>query len=683
MSATDYNSPFLVQMEEHEALKGLLSRIDACIKEHEKKIERKRVEWNAYGTDIEGRTFANGAANDSRASNEKVKRLRELRGCPYSTHIKVIDEEGNEESVFIGARAESDSSGPITYSLHSDFAVGSKSSSFSQFPARGRYFTLTQKREVEIADSMLLDVAVAFDVRDPGNYSGKVDPLTIQRLEANRSNTQMCAIITSIQARQADVVLVGPDSSLIVQGCAGSGKTIVMLERLTYCSENHPSFDERDYAVITPTRALAVQMGSLARENGLEGVRRLSLEDYYAWLVQRLAAPDKSARFGPGDKGKSEALGQVGGELLDCRQLDRRIVRRLYSREYAEELRGLWRASWDEHSSKLCRGRAGKLLGLTADGGGMPFGYSSLAPIEARLRKLKAANARALASTKEGSEKDLERKRERKALRSAERFVGRLSAAAMERLLEGSVRSLFERYGERFDRRQNWRFWPYLKLLLASEYYGAGKAAAPRCLCIDEAQDISLAEYDLMLSLSGDRAVFTLYGDIEQRLDKSRGLPSWDKVARLLDADIERLDTNYRNSAQITGWVNRRLGLAIEAFGSSGPEVEDRLSLAEAYGRLQRYKRPSGGARRAVIAADAEGVYTHLRKVLRKRPLLGKVDFEHISVLSVQEAKGLEFDAAIVVDDGMEKAQRYVAYTRAIDCLFVCSLSREQEKGRD
>ena len=82
MSATDYNSPVLVQMEENEALKGLLSRIDACIKEHEKKIERKRVEWNAYGTDIEGRTFANGAANDSRASNEKVKRLRELRGCP-------------------------------------------------------------------------------------------------------------------------------------------------------------------------------------------------------------------------------------------------------------------------------------------------------------------------------------------------------------------------------------------------------------------------------------------------------------------------------------------------------------------------------------------------------------------------------------------------------------------------
>lgn len=40
---------------------------------------------------------------------------------------------------------------------------------------------------------------------------------------------------------------------------------------------------------------------------------------------------------------------------------------------------------------------------------------------------------------------------------------------------------------------------------------------------------------------------------------------------------------------------------------------------------------------------------------------------------SVQEAKGLEFETVLVDDIDMNENEKYVAYTRALDSLYVVS----------
>ncbi len=48
--------------------------------------------------------------------------------------------------------------------------------------------------------------------------------------------------------------------------------------------------------------------------------------------------------------------------------------------------------------------------------------------------------------------------------------------------------------------------------------------------------------------------------------------------------------------------------------------------------------------------------------------------FSPVSVITIEEAKGLEFDAVLVVDNYMNINEKYVAYTRALDNLIITTL---------
>ena len=44
-----------------------------------------------------------------------------------------------------------------------------------------------------------------------------------------------------------------------------------------------------------------------------------------------------------------------------------------------------------------------------------------------------------------------------------------------------------------------------------------------------------------------------------------------------------------------------------------------------------------------------------------------------VEILSVESAKGLEFDFVLVLEDNMEYNERYISYTRSLDGLFIVS----------
>ena len=48
-----------------------------------------------------------------------------------------------------------------------------------------------------------------------------------------------------------------------------------------------------------------------------------------------------------------------------------------------------------------------------------------------------------------------------------------------------------------------------------------------------------------------------------------------------------------------------------------------------------------------------------------------KVDDRKLSVISVEAAKGLEFDAVVVISDHMSINERYISYTRTLEQLTV------------
>ena len=48
-----------------------------------------------------------------------------------------------------------------------------------------------------------------------------------------------------------------------------------------------------------------------------------------------------------------------------------------------------------------------------------------------------------------------------------------------------------------------------------------------------------------------------------------------------------------------------------------------------------------------------------------------KFDPTKISIMYIDEVKGIEFDKVYAVDSGMDNNERYIAYTRALDNLSI------------
>ena len=243
---------------------------------------------------------------------------------------------------------------------------------------------------------------------------------------------------------------------------------------------------------------------------------------------------------------------------------------------------------------------------------------------------------------------------------------------------------------------------------------------------VDEAQDLSELDLLCLRALERKRS-FTFLGDLSQSIYAHRGLASWDQVRRTFEdrpVTYEECPVSYRTTAEITDVANRvlrSLGASLDVSpgpGSAWPAGigdptgtagSSRVAprVAEAFDRhgdapvltqvdseetlLERVV----SAVEQVVAQGHRSVAVITKTVERARALHGELvatlpaatliatpEFEYeggVVVLPVALAKGLEFDAAVVVDaDGVTYSESafdgrllYVALTRSLHALYV------------
>lgn len=217
-----------------------------------------------------------------------------------------------------------------------------------------------------------------------------------------------------------------------------------------------------------------------------------------------------------------------------------------------------------------------------------------------------------------------------------------------------------------------YRYRLYLMLLLYSLFYGK-TLLKHTFISIDEAQDISLAEYKMLKGIFSDTAVFNLYGDVNQALYSYKCIGDWTELASLFGENIHVLNENYRNPAPITDYINERFDTGIVSIGLDGKAVEE-MALSEAINSIIRYKKDNPEYRCAVITAfDDTDMPVRIKEALATYNLHYStvLDEKLISVTNVEAIKGLEFEYVVAVVNGMSINEEYIAYTRALDKLVV------------
>ncbi|HZG58196.1 HelD family protein [Paenibacillus sp.] len=234
---------------------------------------------------------------------------------------------------------------------------------------------------------------------------------------------------------------------------------------------------------------------------------------------------------------------------------------------------------------------------------------------------------------------------------------------------------------------------------LANRFYGLGKTKAFSHIIVDEAQDFSPFQLHALTALSASGSM-TILGDLAQSIYPYRGLDDWNALAKGVfqsRMSIERLKKSYRSTVEIMTVANAVLSHANNphiapaepVLRHGEAPVAERLEGERA--ALVRIARRVAELREGGLAnvAIIEKSLARCRDVYKKLAKLGLTDAHLIegkaekyaggvSVVPVYLAKGMEFDAVLLVNPSEaaydpaapEDAKLlYVACTRALHRL--------------
>ncbi len=229
---------------------------------------------------------------------------------------------------------------------------------------------------------------------------------------------------------------------------------------------------------------------------------------------------------------------------------------------------------------------------------------------------------------------------------------------------------------------------------------GGRKPLRYRHVAIDEVQDFSPVEVQVLLDCLDRERSITLAGDTQQHVMEQSGFTSWSEFFGHLGVsgtEVETLRISYRSSREIADFARSVLGDLCEegeppVTTRTGPPVEffrftDRGAcvafLTEAFRQLAEEEplasvavlTPSPEFSQLYYDGLATGDVPRLRRVANQNFTFAP----GIEITEIEQVKGLEFDYVVVVDASEEhfpdsppsRRLLYVAATRAVHQLWL------------
>lgn len=222
---------------------------------------------------------------------------------------------------------------------------------------------------------------------------------------------------------------------------------------------------------------------------------------------------------------------------------------------------------------------------------------------------------------------------------------------------------------------------PYLYLQILYQFQGRPNNGFESFLSIDEAQGIAPEEIRLLYNVNDGKTVFNMFGDVYQHIEGTKGIDSWSEYADILTSDMYEMQENYRNASQITDFCNKQFGMHMSAINTPGKGVHEILSDEEFYNEMiaQLVDTQRVGLATILVGDDKEARYL-LNRFGAYENKFHDMTIEEFSlhrtrwnIINIDDAKGLEFSTVIVLSGRMSRNEKYIAYTRALDELFVYS----------
>lgn len=774
------------------------------------------------------------SVSSAKAANKKAfeerDRISELMSQPYIGRIDVSDSGKGRKTYYIGRTDDRTVGDIVVYSRWSEQGRVYGRTSEPEGSVNGKKYQIDLRRKIDIQSGKLKGVEDVFSSNSEFANKGIYDKFLIQVLMSRKKSHQLTDIIATIQDKQNEIIERAYVANLIVQGCAGSGKTMVMLHRLSFWLYNNKSLKPENIKILTPNENFNVHIGGLHSQLNLGAIDIMSVDQYYSWLLDRY---DTELSFHK--------------KIDEEENIEERFLNYIYSKPFVKRMRALYTevlrqyctpeeeefvrycaeksdykykitsdisdgdrlllfskmisdiasksgsviSELGRHSEKIESGQyqiskcdeaieeAEKVMQELQSGyreelpkiiSGIIEKYSTelqviksaIGETKAEIDKLSGPIRRLIGGealrTAQNKEAGLSKKSDEiekvlgvwnatlEVLNSFEtieevlayfdeRKVLKAANGAIEYLAKyrRAKRSIFEQnsikekiqleidkeksellakdliltqeeynriielknkyqkdivlcvFNDLFNRviadklvelgmkrfEKTYRYELFARVVFAQMLWDK-TVGEEELICLDEGQDVSFCEYEVIIEQNKkNKAYYNVYGDLNQRIKKGRGLTTWEHLKQILLAHEYELNENYRNTNQITQYCNEVFNFDMILTGVEGEPVRnitykemlDELALRSLTDERTAIILPREMSKTRVTRS------TVLDKV--KNNLSTKFDTSKVSVMYVDEIKGIEFDRVYVVDEGMERNERYIAFTRALDKLII------------
>jgi DNA helicase IV len=545
---------------------------------------------------------------------------------------------------------------------------------------------LTSRRQIMVDRASV--VAVADDLFGGPGDDGETTRLRggdalLAELERARTG-EMLDIVATIQAEQDEIIRAPLEQLLTVQGGPGTGKTAVGLHRAAFLLYNYPSLSRDGVLVLGPSRAFLRYIAQVLPSLGEEAVVQTTIADIAPKAKVRVEEP-MEVRHLKGDIRMAEVLHRAlhgrRQPLQDDVTLRVRFARGRLERDTVNDL-------VDSIASRPAPYKAGRL--------------ALRARLVSEARRVFRSSAR-LGADEPWFEKELTASEDFSSLLdslwpsvSPTALVRDLLSSRVQ--LERSARGLFE--AEEWPLLLRTRTatvsstaWSVDDLALLDEaaFLTGGRTRSYGHVVVDEAQDLTPMQFRMIARRAPSGSV-TILGDLAQATGPWT-YADWAEVRELLPPTApphhDELTLGYRAPGRVLDYASRLLPVAAPAVtptSSIRPGRTDPTILRVEEGELMLSAMTEARAlskdHSLIAVIVPEDMAEAMAKLARHQDDVGILERDamtrQVTLVPVTSAKGLEFDAVVVVEPAAiagadQRGLRllYVALTRPIQHLSV------------
>ena len=677
--------------DEQEYLDSTLEVISEEIKHQEASCEKgldyvrelSKYHWQNYSEmdrveDASTRYDVNFCAS---ITNEELNRLRKLRKAyenPYFGKI-CLNFNGSKEEVYVGIVQIMDEMDLVVTDWRSPIAslfYNSRLGNTSYKAPIGMVScNLEQRKQIKIEDGKI-DRIIDSDVF--------INDDELQDVLNQSSNGKMRNIVTTIQEEQNEIIRNYKDKKIVVQGCAGSGKTSVALHRLAYLLYSDKKSTSENMLIFSPSDTFSSYISNVLPELGENNVMQTTFSDFANAFVHSFEKIESFTEF------VSKYYEKENDEEKNKLNLFK------FSNSYKEALDNYIRKMNDSYKFKN------------------DFSYSELTipvdymnklidnlsgrniPLQTRIDLLTDDVFHLFKNKKKVNKDVLRKKIAKEFIKPA--FDPRI---AYNRFLESD--EFIKAYGKKGNK-LNINFLEYPDLLgllyLNFEMMGYPNNDIIHHLVIDEAQDYTPLQIQ-MISKMFSGASITALGDCNQTINPYHKYSSLEEMTKMFGMSTKYIELNkaYRSSPEIMNYTNEVVNndKIISVRDSKNiPVVSKEVSKREIFSTLisDIMKLKENGFNRICIITksnkEAKAIYETLKDFINDINVITEsVSYgENVFVSASYLAKGLEFDAVISYNDldnpylEEDKYLYYVACTRAQHNLLIYNEPKILNKKR-